>query len=148
MGVNDRQRYPLKHDFQGERGELSLEDCLTKLKEIIRELSPNAFINLHNELIIEPKNNIYFRLEDINGELDLQCKVIAWLSRPSCKGVSPYWQKRFLSIINRFLGTQFTTEEIEIVYTYLGNDINRGLCEQFVQSGYDLSLIDKHGLSK
>jgi hypothetical protein len=125
-----------------------LEDYLISLKEIIRDLSPSAFISLNNELIIEPKNNIYFRLEDIKSELDLQCKVLAWLSRPSCKGVSPYWQERILKIVNRFLGTKFTKSEIEIVYTYLGNDINRSLCEEFICSGYDLSVIDKHGLCK
>lgn len=120
-----------------------MEEYFIRFKNVVRQFSPNAFINLNDEFIVEPKNNISFRLSDIKCELDLQCKVIAWLSRPSYKGVSPYWQKRMLHIINGFLGTKFTHDEIEIVYTYLGNDIRRSLCEQFVQSGFDLSLIDK-----
>lgn len=56
----------------------------------ISHYSPKYFINDRNELIIEPKNNIYFSLEGIMTETNLKCKILAWLSRPSCKGVSYY----------------------------------------------------------
>ncbi|MNV81212.1 hypothetical protein D3C71_1748620 [compost metagenome] len=69
--------------------------------------------------------------------------MIAWLSRPSCKGVSDYWQKRMLIIFNEFLGTSFSKEEMSEVYTYLGNDCNRKLSVRFIESGYDLSLLGK-----
>ena len=114
---------------------------VNKFIEIVKKYSPKSFINNRNELIVEPKNNIYFRLEDVNTNLDLKCKVIAWLSRPSCKGVSDYWQRRILSILNEFLGTSFTREDIDIIYTYLGNDCNRKLCIKFIESGYDLALL-------
>ncbi|XKH51348.1 hypothetical protein LG275_03885 [Chryseomicrobium palamuruense] len=106
--------------------------------------SPNAFINPSFEVIIEPKNNIYFRLEDIETDLVLKCKVLAWLSRPSCKGVSDYWQKRMRNIFNESLGTDFTLNEIETIYTRLGNDINRNLSIKFIESNYDLSLLEKN----
>jgi len=109
----------------------------------IRKHSPNAFINLNNELIVEPKNNIYFRLEDIKNDLDLKCKVIAWLSRPSCKGISEYWQKRIRAIVNEFLGTNFNEDEMSVIYTRLGNDCNRKLCMKFIESGYDLNLLTR-----
>lgn len=117
---------------------------LNKFIEIAKRISPKSFITDNNELIVVPKNNIYFRLDDVKNELELKCKVIAWLSRPSCKGISDYWQKRTLAIVNEFLGTNFTKDEISHVYTYLGNDCNRKLCVEFVESGCDLSVLPMH----
>lgn len=42
---------------------------------------------------------------------------------------------------NAYLRTEFTTEEVTEIYTYLGNDIRRDLCEKFVLSGYDMNVI-------
>jgi hypothetical protein len=78
----------------------------------------------------------------VQTELDLKCKVIAWLSRPSCKGVSDYWQKRIRSIVNEFLGTNFTLDEMNEIYTYLGNDCNRKKTVKFIESNYDLTVLN------
>ncbi|QNG60373.1 hypothetical protein H4O14_02265 [Bacillus sp. PAMC26568] len=118
-----------------------MEKELKRLLMITNKISPKSFINQSNELIVVPKNNIYFRLEDVQSDLDLKCKVIAWLSRPSCKGISNYWQKRVREIFNEFLGTNFTKDEMMEIYTYLGNDCNRTLCVKFIESGYDLTLL-------
>ena len=37
----------------------------------------------------------------------------------------------------------FTPEEIEYIYTNLGNGINHELCMKFVKSGYDLKVIEE-----
>ncbi|ATF13551.1 hypothetical protein A616_16675 [Brevibacillus brevis X23] len=113
-----------------------------KFMKIVQKHSPNCFINHNFELIVEPKNNIYFRLEDVETELELKCKVLAWLSRPSCKGISDHWQKRIRAIINEFLGTDFTLDDMHEVYTRLGNDCNRKLSINFIESNYDLSLLN------
>ncbi len=109
--------------------------------KIVEKHSPKSFVNSNFELIVEPKNNIYFRLEDVKTDLDLKCKVLAWLSRPSCKGVSDYWQKRIRAIINEFLVTEFTSDEMMEIYTYLGNDCNREKSIKFIESNYDLKLL-------
>lgn len=114
---------------------------INRLIEIVKVHSPKAFINHNDELIVEPRNNIYFRLSDVTTEMELKCKVIAWLSRPSCKGVSNYWQKRILAIVNEFLGTSFTKDEMSEIYTYLGNDCRRELTIRFIESSYDMSLM-------
>jgi hypothetical protein len=119
----------------------SLDDEIKVLVNIVKTYSPKAFINRNNELIVEPRNNIYFRLDNVTNEMELKCKILAWLSRPSCKGVSNYWQKRILQIVNNFLETTFTKDQIIHVYTYLGNDINRKLSIAFIESGYDLSVL-------
>ncbi|EJR11158.1 hypothetical protein ACS2BO_27345 [Bacillus cereus group sp. BceL305] len=102
---------------------------------------PKSFVNSGNELIFEPKNNLYFRLDDIESELDFKCKLFAWLSRPISKGLSPYWSKKVLKSFNWLLGTSFTKEEMRLIYTYLGNGTNKSLCIEFVKSDYDLSLL-------
>lgn len=109
--------------------------------DIASKYSPNIFINKRNELIVEPKNNIYFRLDDVSSELDLKCKIIAWLSRPSCKGVSNYYQKKIRNIFNEYLGTNFNKNEIEIIYSYLGNDCNRSKTIEFINNKFDLTTI-------
>ncbi len=114
---------------------------IKKFMKILERYSPNCFINSNFELIVEPKNNIYLRLEDVDTELLLKCKVLAWLSRPSCKGVSDYWQKRIRSAVNEYLGTNFTFEEMQEIYTYLGNDCNRQKTIKFILSDYDLTVI-------
>lgn len=120
-----------------------MDEELKRLLDIISEISPKSFINRNNELIVVPKDNICFRLEDIKTDMDLKCKVIARLSRPSCKGVSNYWQKRVRDIFNRFLGTNFNKDEMMEIYTYLGNDVNRTLCVRFIESNYDISLLQR-----
>ena len=43
--------------------------------------------------------------------------------------------------INKYLGTNFDFEDMDIIYTKLGNDVNRPLCEKFVDNGYDMNII-------
>ena len=47
--------------------------------------------------------------------------------------------------INKLLGTNFTLEEMTDIYTYLGNGIKHDLCVKFVESGYDMTIIQKEG---
>lgn len=115
----------------------SIKDFIT----VVRKYSPNCFISPNFELIVEPENNIYFRLEDVNTELELKCKVLAWLSRPSCKGVSDYWQKRIKMIVNEYLETEFTFEDMMEIYTYLGNDLDRDKTIEFIETGYNLEMF-------
>lgn len=43
--------------------------------------------------------------------------------------------------INKLLDTKFTRDDIELIYTYLGNGIQHDLCLRFVVSGYDLEVL-------
>lgn len=118
-----------------------MENEIKRFFKIVQTYSPKAFINSCNELIVVPKDNIYLALKNVTSNLDLKCQVIAALSRPSYKGISFYWQKRVRNILNEYLDTDFSRDEIEIMYTYLGNGCNRGLCEKFIKADYDLSLL-------
>lgn len=114
-----------------------IQDCILKFQQFF----PKSFIYKDNELIVEPKNNIYFRIDNISTEFEFRCKVVSWVSRPTIKGVSDWHQVRIRNSFNKFLGTEFTIEELTKIYTYVGCDCNKKKLLKFVKSGYDLSLL-------
>ena len=109
---------------------------------------PNSFINTALEFIAHKEANEYFRLEDCNNEFDVKCKVLEWLSRgayKTCPFHTNLKNERFhnfmLNGINDFLGSDFTEDDIAIIYQKLGNRVRHSLTEEFVNSGYDMSVL-------
>ena len=107
-----------------------------------------SFINTALEFIAHKEANEYFRLEDCENEFDVKCKVLEWLSRgahKTCPFNSNIKNERFhnfmLNGINDFLGTDFTEDDMEIIYTYLGNRCNHERTVNFINSGYDMSIF-------
>lgn len=109
---------------------------------------PNSVINHNAELIVHAKSNTYFILKDCENETDVKCKVLEWLSRPAHK-TEPYNTKRsndkfhrfILNGVNQFLEKDFTKEDMERIYTYLGNRCNHAKTLKFIESGYDMSVL-------
>lgn len=108
---------------------------------------PGSFINHRAEFITHAEANEYFILKDCETELDVKCKVLERLSRAAYKSqpFGPRKNKTFhafmLDGINRFFGTTFTPEEVEQIYTHLGNEVNQNETVRFVESGYDLAVL-------
>ena len=88
--------------------------------EVMKQF-PGSFINYNNELILIPKTNLYVCLHDGNRR----------------------YQDDILLRINKCLGTNFTREEMELVYDVLGNGCNHELTERFVNSGYDMKQLEE-----
>ena len=109
----------------------------------VTEISPKAFINRRNELILVPTKNIYFSLNSVESKRDITLKIFHWLSRPAHKGVGSYWENRIRSIINNYLQTDFNRDDFDLIYTELGNAINTELTEKFIDSDYDLKVLDE-----
>ena len=71
-----------------------------------------------------------------------------WLSRSAYK-TEPYSTKRsndefhrfILGGVNQFLETDFTEKDMEQIYTYLGNRCNHAKTLEFIESGYDMSVL-------
>lgn len=109
---------------------------------------PKSFINSALEFIAHKEANQYFRLEDCNNEFDVKCKVLEWLSRgahKTCPFHTNLKNERFhnfmLNGINDFLGTDFTEDDMAIIYQKLGNRVRHSLTKEFVNSGYDMSVL-------
>lgn len=111
---------------------------------------PGCFINERDEFIAHGYANQYFSLENVNTELDLKCKVLECLSRGCCK-TEPYWNDEdncefhsfMLKGVNNFLGTNFTMQEMEVIYQFLGNSVRHDKTIEFVRSGYQMDVLHK-----
>ena len=113
---------------------------------------PNGHINYNLEFIADPHRrvNSYFRLVDCETEEDVAAKVLEWLSREAYKSMHFNTERRnkevhayHLQGINTFCGTDFTKDDIEEIYTYLGNSCNHQKTLDFIRSGYNMAVLTK-----
>lgn len=111
---------------------------------------PNSFINQHFEFIAHRYSNTFILLVGCESELDVKCKVLEWLSRAAYKS-QPYQttksNKKFhrfmLDGINQFLHTQFTEDDMGVIYQNLGNGVRHDLTVEFVESDYDMNRLER-----
>lgn len=107
-----------------------------------------SFINRCGEVILSKKGNVYFIARKCKTQKDILCELLEWCSRPIAKG-EPYrqekrnkeWREALLSGYNKYLGTQFTQEDMYWIYDKLGNGVDHDLTLKFIASGYDLNLV-------
>lgn len=111
---------------------------------------PDGFINHNLEFIADshPRVNSYFCLGNCETEEDVAAKMLEWLSREAHKSMHFDSERRnrevhayHLQGINAFCGTAFTEDDIEEIYTYLGNSVNHQKTLAFIRSGYDLAVL-------
>lgn len=111
---------------------------------------PNAIINGNFEFVAEPhiRVNSYFRLEDCETEVDVEAKLLEWLSREAHKSLhfDADWRNKMnwryhLNGINSFLGTNFNLFDMNKIYTYLGNRCNHEKTLRFIRSGYSMEVL-------
>lgn len=109
-----------------------------------------SFINHNNELIVIPRNNTYFMLKDCQTEKDIIAKVLMWCSR-TCYKAQPYkskaknrqYQELNTQRLSEFLGVTLSVEDVGLIYERLGNGIDKELTYQFIDSGYDMKILQK-----
>lgn len=109
-----------------------------------------SFINCHGEFIAHERANEYFILKNCKNETDVKCKVLEWFSRAAFK-TEPYSTKKknqefhefMLNGINTYLGTKFTEDDMLPIYCKLGNACNHKLTIKFIESGYDLKVLEE-----
>lgn len=103
------------------------------------------------EFLANEKSNAYFIIGNCQTKEDVDCKVLEWLSRYAYKA-TPYQSKSsndnfhesMLKGINNYLDTDFDKEDIEIIYTYLGNCYNHEKTLEFVRSGFDMDIFNRY----
>lgn len=125
-----------------------------KQLQIINELmtsvktSPRPFINHNNELILVPKFNVYFMLDNIYNETDVKVKLCEYFSRDCCcalrysseKRLNQYYQDN-TDTFNKICGTNFTIEDMNTIYAHFGNGIKHEKAYEFVMNDFDLLRI-------
>lgn len=105
-------------------------------------LDLKSFINNNDELILIPKTNLRFRLDNVENELDFKCKLLEWCTRDCVKGVSDHYQRKTRNMVNYLLGKNFTYNEFNMIYCKLGNSVNHKLTIEFINSDYDFNLLE------
>ena len=118
-----------------------MKNWVHKMIEKAKESFPDSHVYKKNEFIVNTKNNIYFRIDNVESDLEFKCKMVEWVSRPAHKGLAPRCQKYIRAGLNKFLGTNFDHIEFGIIYTPLGNCVNRTLTKKFIESGYDIKIL-------
>lgn len=121
-------------------------ECITRLMDIFGD----SFINGKNEIILIPKTNAYFCLEDVEDEFDVKCKLLEWCSRDASYAM-PYiypksnekYRDNVLEKINKYLGTNFSVSDMKEIYAVIGNGVNRDLTITFIKSNYNMDVLNK-----
>ena len=113
-----------------------VKELVKKTIEFFDNYGVKTFINDDNELILIPRINAYFRLEDVNSKEDFLTKVIAYLSY---YGAENHWNKRFSPMmcqyINYICETDFEEEDIDKIYCTVAHSLK--LSREYVESNFD-----------
>lgn len=91
-----------------------------------------------------------FQYQHLQERLDVKCKVLEWFSRAACKS-TPFRRAVdntalhifFLNGINQYLDTRFSVEDMREIYTYLGNACDHQKTIRFIESGYDMTVLEE-----
>lgn len=123
-------------------------ELMNALKELLG-LFPRSFINANLEVVLISKMNTYFSLEGVQSRRDIIAKLLMWCSRPIVKGQPFIIENRnnaFRELIKRalkhYLGTLLSDEDMALIYQKLGNGINPELTYRFIDSGFDMGVLD------
>ena len=108
----------------------------------------NSYINNNLEVILLPKTNGYFAIKNCRNEVDIKCKILENISR-DCFKTQHYsrlkdnkkmWQENLIAL-NNALKTDFSQQDIELIYNKLGNGINHKLTKKFVESDFNMEVL-------
>ena len=132
---------------------MEYEERANMINEIVIDLLksfPGSFLNQYGEFIAHREANEYFQLSKCKDDLEVKCKVLERLSRATCV-TEPYKNKKknekfndfMLTGINKFLNTNFDKCSMRTIYQELGNQVNRELTIKFINSGYDMAVLQE-----
>lgn len=125
------------------------EEVLNELKKLLG-LFPRSYINQDLEVILIPKTNTYFNLEGVGSRRDIIAKLLMWCTRTISKE-KPYkqelrnFQYRYdnAARLGQYVGKIITTEMVDLIYQKLGNGINPELAYKFIDSGFDMEVLNE-----
>ncbi|WKT00481.1 hypothetical protein NYR30_04115 [Gallibacterium salpingitidis] len=94
---------------------------------------PGGIINSSEEFIIQTQEHYHsFSLRSCKTEEDVQAKVLEWCSI----------NIQLINQINKYLKTDFSEQDLKLIYEYLGNAINHDLTVKFIRSNFDVRVLN------
>ena len=124
-----------------------MNNLMSEIQEIMKHFK-NSYINSYLEVILLPKTNGYFAIKNCKNEIDIKCEIIENISR-DCFKTQHYsrlkdnkkmWQENLIAL-NNALKTNFSQQNIELIYNKLGNGINHELTKKFVESDFNMEVL-------
>ncbi len=124
-----------------------MNNLMGEIQETMKHFK-NSYINNNLEVILLPKTNGYFAIKNCRNEVDIKCKIIENISR-DCFKTQHYsrlkdnkkmWQENLMAL-NNALKTDFSQQDIELIYNKLGNGINHKLTKKFVESDFNMEVL-------
>lgn len=143
-GMFDVYRFLHQFDFNALKEKQDIDKMIEEVMKKAAKAGFLTFMNHNMEVILDMKHNVYFGTKDASTLRDIKRKVLVSLSRYCVKGVKPKRQDRYLALLNDILGTDLDKDDMELVYRFTGNGIDRELADKFIESGYDMELLREH----
>ena len=113
-----------------------------KLLQRVFECFPDGFLNRHFEFIVDRRANSYFSMKGVNDETDMGVRLLSSLSRDAYKS-EPFatdrenrdFHARITDGLECWFRMTFSQDDLETIYTYLGNGIRNDLARRFITEG-------------
>jgi hypothetical protein len=119
--------------------------------ERVFDMFEGSFIHNNEELILNKKWNVYFRLQDIETQSDFDYKILSYLSyytashHFSFRSAQCKWA---LHKLIRWFRKDFSIDEMQIIYQKIGTGANKPLGIKFIESGFDINILSGNTQSK
>lgn len=118
------------------------------VKTVMKSFS-GSFINSDEELILVRESNLFIKRIDVDdlaikAALLEQCSRDACISEPLECGNAAY-QDRVRTNLNEIFGMDWNRKEMRLIYRRLGNSVDHQLTLDFIESNYDLTILDYKG---
>lgn len=120
--------------------EYNLKQEVKRLMDIFE----GSFINRNFELILEKRRNLYINFELVKTAKDLKMNMVQWKTRPCIKGDDEKILIKTRKRYNEFFEKDFSLEDLELIYELLGNGVNPGLCEKFVDGDLNIEILKNY----
>lgn len=125
----------------------SIKDFLIKIMSAFPHSLIKYYVYGGFEMILDSESKFFFSLENIDSDCELIRRLISSVSR--CYKTEPYekewrnkkYQTELMTSFNKVLETNFTEDDFEYIYTYLGNGCNKPIAIKFIESGCDLNIL-------
>lgn len=113
---------------------------------------PNAFVTRFMEVVLSKKGNVYFKCKEGMTREEILCAICEWVSRDVAKG-EPYgndnwnrlWRDSLALRLSAYIGKVILPADWYMIYDRLGNRINHNLTTKFVESGFDMAVLNDGG---
>lgn len=112
------------------------------------EAFPDGFINRNLEFIALEKTNSFIGLRELDTSLDVEYSLLENMSRDAYKTqwfdnekTNRKWQDYLRGGINKFCGTDYSREDMALIYDALGNGVRPSLTKRFVANGRDTEWL-------